>query len=42
LLHSRHDIGRTQVHPLSGSSAAGYQVRAHNLLVVIPNEAPRS
>ena len=39
LLHGRHHVGRAQVHSLAGSCAAGNQVRAHKITVVIPSEA---
>jgi hypothetical protein len=39
LLHGRHDVRRAQIHSLAGSCAAGNQVRAHLLIIVIPSEA---
>ena len=39
LLHGRHHVWRAQVHPLARSCAAGNQVRAHNIVAVIPSEA---
>src|SRR5262245_32580817 len=35
LLHGRHHVGRTQVHFLAGSCAAGNQVRAHVRPVIL-------